>query len=78
MREPRFVSAGNVLPHPSRYIIQGTFAGPSKTTHVKPRLDRAVECRLAEVVQPSGSLVIVREPSALTLIVPAPARFSCS
>ena len=34
--------------------------------------------RLAEVVQPSGSLVIVREPSALTLIVPAPARFSCS
>ena len=45
---------------------------------VKPRLDRAIECRLAEVVQPSGSLVIVREPSALTLIVPAPARFSCS
>ena len=45
---------------------------------VKPRLDRAIECRLAEVGQPSGSLVIVREPSALTLIVPAPARFSCS
>ena len=30
------------------------------------------------VGQPSGSLVIVREPSALTLIVPAPARFNCS
>jgi hypothetical protein len=34
--------------------------------------------RSHEVSQPSGSLVIVREPSALTLIVPAPARFNCS
>jgi hypothetical protein len=33
---------------------------------------------IAEVGQPSGSLVIVREPSALTPIVPAPARFNCS
>jgi ATP-dependent DNA ligase len=32
MREPRLVSAGSVLPQPSRYVIQGTFPGPSKTT----------------------------------------------
>ena len=63
-----------------RRFISGTRRPRAKQDHqaVKPRPDRAIGCRLAEVGQPSGSLVIVREPSALTLIVPAPARFSCS
>jgi hypothetical protein len=72
---PRLVSGCNRLyvwpGHLETVLMQGHQAR-------KARLDRAIECRLAEVGQPSGSLAIIREPSALTLIVPAPARFSCS
>jgi hypothetical protein len=75
--------AGNADGDPAQGCIRSSLGltsteGGKHRRKTMIRAYRGADLAIAEVGQPSGSLVMVREPSALTLIVPAPARCNCS